>query len=183
MDSIAKINISLQEKDKEKFRNEIHKIYKHILKEKKHESNLNKPDDSKNKKISRSLTFDSLNCMNIDFKVLKNLEALASSPLSTTYNSLNSILTDPILSKNIECVDDTIKFIIIGDQHVGKSFLINKLLNDKTAKGNYQHTNSFVIKKKNIKLLGKRIKLELFDTNVSIINSDICKSKYILMFL
>jgi hypothetical protein len=169
------MNISLQEKDKEKFKTEILKIYKHILKEKKNKNFMS--EDSRNKKMSRSLTFDNLNCMNIDFEVLKNLEDLASSSLSTSNNSMNSILADPIFSKNIECVDDTLKFIFIGDQQVGKTFMINKLLDDKAVRGEYQHTNSFVIKKKNIKLLGKRIKLELFDTNVSIINSEICTGK------
>ena len=172
IDSIANINISLQQKDQEKFKNEILKIYKHILKEKKI-GNFKSQD----KKISRSLTFENLNCMNVDFEVLKNLEDLASSTQSSSNNSINSIFSDPILSKNIECVDDTVKFIVIGDQQIGKTFLIEKLFNDKAPKGNYQHTNSFVIKKKIIKLLGKRIKLELFDTNISIINSDICKSK------
>ena len=50
---------------------------------------------------------------------------------------------------------------------------------DKAEKDNYVPTKSFGIKKKNINLLGKRIKLELWDTNLEIINSEISKGKFI----
>ena len=169
------------------------KIYKHILKEKQSEKfNLGTRRDtvataatartkntsernSSEKRMNRSMTFDNLDCVNVDFQVLKGLENLALSSGSSCRDSFNSILFDPILSKNIDCVDDVMKFMFIGDQYVGKSFLINKLLDDTAGRDSYSHTNSFEIKKKNVNLLGKRIKLELWDTNIEIMNSEISK--------
>jgi hypothetical protein len=48
-------------------------------------------------------------------------------------------------------------------------------LDDTAGRDSYSHTNSFEIKKKNVNLLGKRIKLELWDTNIEIMNSEISK--------
>jgi len=129
------------------------------------------------KRISRSLTFDNLDSLNINFEMLKNLDDLTFSSESTRNNSLNSFMLEPILSKNINCVDEVLKFIFIGDLNVGKTFLINKLLDDQSAPETYSPTNSFVIKKKNINLLEKRVKSEFWDTNVDIINSTLCEGK------
>ncbi len=182
---------------------EILKIYKTILKENQSENNnlstgynrrgtnvttqvTNKsisqvtqhsqaPKIQTDKKINRSMTFDNLDCINIDFDVFKSIEGLAFSTKSTNKDSFSTILFDPILSKNIDCIDDVLKFMFVGDQYVGKSYMINKLLDDTAIRNNYTHTNSFEIKKKNIKLLEKRIKLELWDTNIDIMSSEICK--------
>jgi hypothetical protein len=181
------------------------KIYKHILKEKQSENinltpsynrrgtnvttqvtnksisqvtqNFQANKIQTDKKINRSMTFDNLGCVNIDFDVFKNLEGLAFSSTSTNKDSFNTILIDPILSKNIDCVDDVLKFMFVGDQCVGKTYMINKLLDDTALRQSYTHTNSFEIKKKNIKLLEKRIKLEFWDTNVDIMSSEICKGE------
>jgi predicted GTPase len=120
------------------------------------------------------MTFDNLETLNVDFDNMKYFEDFAFSN-SSTNNSIKSILREPLLSKNINCVDDVLKFIFIGDQGVGKSFLINKLLDDKAVKEVYNHTKSLEIKKKNINLLGKRLTLELWDTNLEILNNDLSK--------
>jgi hypothetical protein len=189
------MNSSYKAKDKNKFIDEVTNIYSRALKESsKEESNvlslqkLNKKHDhsyvssnsnsemSKNKKILRSLTFDNLDSINIDFELLKNIEDLNFSAESTC-NSFNSMLCDPILSKNINAVDDVLKLMVVGEQSIGKSFLINKMLDDKADKS-YVHTSSFEIKKKNIKLIEKHIRLEFWDTNIDILNSEICQGKF-----
>ena len=179
MESIQKINSSFHSKDKDKFINEMSKFYKHILKEKHMDvASINHLQNSK--RFGRSLTFDNLESININFDLLKNLENLSLSSVSSCADSLSYFFLDPILSKNIDCVDEVLKFIFIGDQGVGKSFLISKLLNEKPDKSNYTHTNSFEIKKKNIKLFDKTIKLEFWDTNIEIVNSEICESKILI---
>lgn len=175
MVSIANINNSLKTKDKGKFIDEISKLYTTILKEKQNTDGKINQDNLKNfKKITRSMTFDNLETLNVDFENMKHFEDFAFSN-SSTNNSIKSILREPLLSKNINCVDDVLKIIFIGDQGVGKSFLINKLLDDKAEKDTYVHTKSFEIKKKNINLLGKRLTLELWDTNLEILNNDLSK--------
>jgi hypothetical protein len=187
MENIEKINYCYKTKDKVQLIDNISDIYKHVLREKKwleilQEHRNQHPYTNKNQKLNfkfpRSLSFNTLNNIDIDFELLQNLEDmnLNNSSISTRNNSLNSIFGDPILSKNINFSDEVIKFIVVGDYKVGKSFFVNKLLNDNTDPNNYTHTSCFEIKKKMIKLMGKSVKLELWDTNTEIINSEISTS-------
>jgi tRNA U34 5-carboxymethylaminomethyl modifying GTPase MnmE/TrmE len=175
--------------DKTLFLDNVSKMYKNILTEKEQKSSDKKQRDKNKlsptltnenaKKISRSLTFDSLNSFNIDFNSYKNIDDISVSSDSTSINSFSSILLNPVLSKNIDIVDDVLKLVLIGDHKVGKSLFINKLLYEegKIDIGNYNKTKSFEIKKKIIKLLGKHIRLELFDTNCEIVDSEMFKGK------
>lgn len=184
IENFKKINLSFKTKNKELFIDNVSLIYQQILREKnnyKEFSSVMKEKDETNlkKKISRSLTFHTLNNLNFDFESLHqnySQNSFYSTCISSKNNSINSILGEPILSSNINLVDDVLKIMVIGDSKVGKTLLINKILNKKVENG-YTHTYSFEIKKKVIKLLGKFIKLELWDTNNEITNSEIITSK------
>lgn len=194
------MNSSYKAKDKNAFIDEITNIYRYILKEKKSQElneDLNTSKMSKekkggeeikkggtHKKFSRSLTFDNLENMNINYDILKSIEEMAFSE-ETTYNSYKSVLCDPIVSKNINVIDDVLKLMFIGDQTVGKSFMIQKLIEERSENGsdlnlnNYPYfpTTSLEIKKKKINMLGKNVCLELWDTNTHIANSEIVHGK------
>jgi hypothetical protein len=197
MDYIEKINSSLKNRDKSQLLDNLSNVYRYLLKEKKvggliqnkqrARTNSNSNNKNKNKipvkKLLRSLTFDNMESINIDFDVIKDLEDISVSSESTSHNSLNTILINPILNKNISIVDDVMKLMVIGDQKVGKSYFIKKLLAEDLGttdnEKKYSHTNSFEIKKKNVKLLGKNICLEIWDTNTDVLKHDMCKGKFI----
>ena len=79
----------------------------------------------------------------------------------------NFISKNEFLSKNIDYVDEHLKFLITGSDNKTKHLFVNQLLNEKT---NYEEDNieSFIIFKKVIKLLGDYIKLELFEEDCSL---------------
>ena len=76
----------------------------------------------------------------------------------------NFISNNEFLSKNIDYVDEHLKFLIVGSDNLSKHIFLNQLLNSKT---NYEDSNleSINITKKVIKLLGDYIKLELYEEN------------------
>jgi GTPase SAR1 family protein len=85
----------------------------------------------------------------------------------------NPIMTDPLVAQNIKLTDEVLKIILIGDENVGKSLLIEKLINT----GNpLLHTSSLEIKKKRIKLLERILTLEFWDTNKKILCSKLSES-------
>ena len=79
----------------------------------------------------------------------------------------NFISNNEFLSKNIDYVDEHLKFLITGSDLKTKYLFLNHLLNTKI---NYEDNNyeSFNICKKVIKLLGDYIKLELYEENCSL---------------
>lgn len=172
MEDIERINFSYKIKDKSQFLDNISSVYQHVLRNSINKVEIKQNDSfqdggilnisnkslySKNssppygKKITRrSLTFENLNCLNFNFSMIKNLEDISLSSL-TTNDSLNAVLHNPIISKNLNIVDDVLKLMVIGDQKVGKSFFINKIFNKKDnlmGELSYSHTNSLDIKKK-----------------------------------
>ncbi len=185
---IKKMNTSYKAKDKFKFLDEVTNIYRHFLKEKpsnpsksimvKSES-TSSSSPSPSKKISRAFTFDNLDSMTIDFNnLIEDVGLFSVSSIENSHKS--SILNDPILSKNINIIDEVMKFMIIGDVEVGKSYFIDKCINSNSGKKPYVPTSSFGIKKKNIRLLDKHIQIEFWDTNSEILNSEISKGRYII---
>lgn len=175
------MNNSFWAKDKNNFLDHITKLCKHILKEKIEKCEKSEKNDKINshsdKKIGRALTFDNLGSITINFDEIKNKKQNFAMSYESTCNSFNSLLSDPILSKNMNLVDDVLKLMVIGEQCVGKSFFIDKLFNDNLEKSNYSHTTSLEIKKRNIKLLEKNIQLEFWDTNSKIVSSQIAQGK------
>ena len=79
----------------------------------------------------------------------------------------NFISNNEFLSKNIDYVDEHLKFLIAGSDTKSKHIFLNHLLNNKT---NYEDSNfeSINIVKKVIKLLGDYIKLELYEENCNL---------------
>ena len=82
----------------------------------------------------------------------------------------NYISKNEFLSKNIDYVDEHLKFLITGSDIKTKHLFLNQLLNEKS---NYEDSNfeQFNILKKVIKLLGDYIKLELYEEDCSLCNS------------
>jgi hypothetical protein len=79
----------------------------------------------------------------------------------------NFISNNEFLSKNIDYVDEHLKFLIAGSDIKSKHIFLNHLLNNKT---HYEDSNfeSINIIKKVIKLLGDYIKLELYEENCNL---------------
>lgn len=130
-------------------------------------------------KIPRSFSYESIN----SFNLVSNNGIRAPST-----NDCSLLNIDPLLMQNIDICDDFLKYIVIADERVGKTTFINNILSSKLdEKSNkkkdvvkdyiYKHTESLEIRKRNIQLLGKKIRLELWDTNKYILDSMLCYSK------
>ena len=87
----------------------------------------------------------------------------------------NYISKNEFLSKNIDYVDEHLKFLITGSDIKTKHLFLNQLLNEKS---NYEDSNyeQFNILKKVIKLLGDYIKLELYEEDCSLCYSHMLKT-------
>ena len=87
----------------------------------------------------------------------------------------NYISKNEFLSKNIDYVDEHLKFLITGSDIKTKHLFLNQLLNEKY---NYEDSNyeQFNILKKVIKLLGDYIKLELYEEDCSLCYSHMLKT-------
>ena len=87
----------------------------------------------------------------------------------------NYISKNEFLSKNIDYVDEHLKFVITGSDIKTKHLFLIQLLNEKS---NYEDSNyeQFNILKKVIKLLGDYIKLELYEEDCSLCYSHMLKT-------
>ena len=87
----------------------------------------------------------------------------------------NFISKNEFLSKNIDYVDEHLKFLITGSDIQTKHLFLNHLLNEKS---NYEDNiyESFNIIKKVIKLLGDFIKLELYEEDCSLCYNNMLKT-------
>jgi hypothetical protein len=154
----------------------------------------------KSLKSKRSHSFDNLEGIEYDFnyKVRKSLrnpskkQALdpsnedkqsMESSISTnfTFNSMNSSNSkiENLILQNLSMTDETIKLIIIGDKGVGKTILTKKLCSDDIGNlKKYNPTQSLEIKRFVFNTLNKIIRVELWDTNLSILNSPIIKTYF-----
>jgi len=198
IDSFDKINFSVKTKDKSQFIHHLSSVYGFLLKEKKtniDEEIIEQRDSRANSKASRgnnktpilirSNTYSDLESLNINFDAIRSLDYTSLSSESTSNNSFNSIFINSVLKNNLNIVDDVMKLIVIGDFKVGKTFFINKFFADENGNGNensfssreYVHTTSLEIKKKIVKLLGKNICLEMWDTNCEMLANEMSKGK------
>jgi GTPase SAR1 family protein len=87
------------------------------------------------------------------------------------------INANEFLSENIDIVENTLKFLVMGASKSGKSYFISKVFEEKN-KELKQYSGMLVIRKKNIKLLGNYIRLELLDTNSELSNSNMLDVYY-----
>ena len=119
-------------------------------------NNINK------EKLKRSKTFDTLNEIEENYFEKENL--------NQNENIYSYIQSNNFLSQNIDYTDETLKFLVMGSENCGKSYFISKLFmeNNNIHEKMSPKFSSFEIRKKNIKLLGHYIKLELLDTQSSL---------------
>ena len=122
----------------------------------KNNNNINK------EKLKRSKTFDTLNEIEENYFEKENL--------NQNENIYSYIQSNNFLSQNIDYTDETLKFLVMGSENCGKSYFISKLFmeNNNIHEKMSPKFSSFEIRKKNIKLLGHYIKLELLDTQSSL---------------
>ena len=136
---------------------------------------------------------------NSDLKFINKQNSLETSDIKTDFasnisspfisqNPCNSVLSENdqefenIITKNIDFSDEILKFIVVGEKMVGKTTLINQLkqLNipqeERVLEKAYLPTNNMNIQKSYLKLGSKNVKMELFDTNISINTSLIIQS-------
>ena len=136
-----------------------------IISESDNNKNNNKNDKADDKKMRR-YTFD-INAFFPDNNYRKEGEE-NESPTATQNKTLqNFISKNEFLSKNIDFVDEHLKFLITGSDIKSKHLFLNQLL---SKKSNYEDNiyESFNICKKVIKLLGDYIKLELYEEDCSL---------------
>ena len=124
--------------------------------------NNEKNDDKK----MRRYTFD-INAFFPDCNYRKEGEENENPTPAQNKTLQNFISKNEFLSKNIDFVDEHLKFLITGSDIKTKHLFLNQLLNEKS---NYEDNTyeSFNICKKVIKLLGDYIKLELYEEDCSL---------------
>lgn len=129
-------------------------------------SKNNENNDKNDDKKMRRYTFD-INTFFPDNNYRKEGEDNESPTPSQNKTLQNFISKNEFLSKNIDFVDEHLKFLITGSDIKSKHLFLNQLLNEKS---NYEDSNyeSFNICKKVIKLLGDYIKLELYEEDCSL---------------
>jgi len=135
---------------------------------------ININDGENDDKKVRRYTFD-INAFIPDNNYRKEDEE-NENPNPTQNKTLqNFISKNEFLSKNIDFVDEHLKFLITGSDIKTKHLFLNQLLNEKK---NYEDSiyESFNICKKVIKLLGDYIKLELYEEDCSLCYSHMLKT-------
>lgn len=153
-------------------------------------NSLNKNNSLEESKIARSFSFQSIQNLDINFNdFAKKFDILSINSKCSTISSnfavnspINFFLKDPILSQNILQAQATIKILIIGDKQVGKSFFVNKFLKKEINSRDYIPTDSLEISKSIIYLVNKSVKLEIYDTNKQILESQLFKSMNKIIF-
>lgn len=143
-------------------------------------------------KFTRSFSFESIQNIDVNFNDLgKKNDILSINSKCSTLTSnvlvrspVELFINDPILSQNILQAQATLKLFIIGDEKVGKSLFVNKFLHKEINNYDYyEHTDSLAISKNLIYLVNKSVKLEIYDTNKVILDSQLFKSNFGFSFL
>jgi hypothetical protein len=189
LESLDNLNLSLKSKNKNMFFENLFQFSKNIVNSEKNNSNflknqidfqLKKEDNNNNiennnfknnketnkniikEKLKRSKTFDTLNEIEENYFEKENI--------NQNENIYSYIQSNNFLSQNIDYTDETLKFLVMGSENCGKSYFISKLFmeNNNIHEKMSPKFSSFEIRKKNIKLLGHYIKLELLDTQSSL---------------
>ena len=186
MNKFSNLNLSFKNKDKNMFYENL--CSKNILKgeedeisfQKKSWESEGKKDNNEylNKLKIRTLmgnnNFDSIKL----YKQIKN----RSNTFDEIFNLENGknldeesiisfINSSDFLSQNIDITQDILKFLVMGSENSGKSYFISKLFNEEIKKENGKFC-IMDIRKKNIKLLGNYIRLELLDTSSILANTE-----------
>ena len=151
--------------------------------------------DNKKEKRSNSVNFYFNNENNFnqnlnDSFISMHNENYSNLSLNTSIeNSLdlniNDFDYDNFIMQNLKCFDEKVKIVVIGDEKVGKTLFLNKIgIYDNFKKktnfniNEYNPTDCLEICKNYVIVDKKLIKMESFDTNVKIINSNIIETYY-----
>ena len=193
MNKLGNLNLSIKKKDKNMFYDNF--CSKNILKceeddisfKKKSWQSEGKKDSSEylNKLKLKTLKKDS-NTFGYEF--YKKYKSNRSNTFDEIYNLENGknldeesvlsyINSSDILSQNVDITQDILKFLVMGSENSGKSYFISKLFNEEIKKENEKFC-IMDIRKKNIKLLGNYIRLELLDTNSILANTEMINVYY-----
>ena len=168
LNNIENLNLSLKQNNEKMFYDNLTKNSKNIFDIKEIPLKIN----TSNYKIKDNL-------INNSEKFLKHLKLIRSKTLNDDKliqnfdkeKILPIINGNEFLSENINIVDNTLKFLVMGASKSGKSYFISKVLDEKNTETK-QYSGNLVFRKKNIKLLGNYIRLELLDTNSELSNSN-----------
>ena len=165
--NIENLNLSLKQNNEKMFYENLTKCSKNVFDNKeipikKNATNYNIKNTSINNsiKLIRSQTFNDNSIKKFDKEKI-----------------LPIINANEFLSENIDIVENTLKFLVMGASKSGKSYFISKVFEEKN-KELKQYSGMLVIRKKNIKLLGNYIRLELLDTNSELSNSNMLDVYY-----
>lgn len=109
---------------------------------------------------------------------LKDFTNEVTSPIAKKFLQTESTMQS-ILIQNIELYEETLRVMVLGETGCGKTMLISNLLNKGETK-TYIPTRSLEIHNKIMKIGGKLVKIELFDTCSKILNDELIKSRDIL---
>lgn len=82
------------------------------------------------------------------------------------------------LKQNIIPYNELLKIIVLGDNQSGKTSFINRIISDEQPAFKYEHTLSLEILKTLITYKNRKLKIEFFDTNEKILNSNILNVYY-----
>jgi hypothetical protein len=145
LNNLNNLNTFYKEKDKDEFLNSLTNLSK---------SNLSTYDSfslhDKQSKKKRHFSINSLDSLDVTLNDCLSVK-------STNENSLESLIM-----QNLELYEDVIKVMVIGAKHSGKSCLISRLMSSTIHC--YFPTKNLEIRSRLLKVGGKYIKLELFDT-------------------
>ena len=165
--NIENLNLSLKQNNEKMFYENLTKCSKNVFDNKeipikKNATNYKIKNTSINNsiKLIRSQTFNDNSIKKFDKEKI-----------------LPIINANEFLSENIDIVENTLKFLVMGASKSGKSYFISKVFEEKN-KELKQYSGMLVIRKKNIKLLGNYIRLELLDTNSELSNSNMLDVYY-----
>ena len=168
LNNIENLNLSLKQNNEKMFYENLTKCSKNIFDIKEIPLKTN----TTNYKIKDNL-------INNSEKFIKHLKLIRSKTLNDDKliqnfdkeKILPIINGNEFLSENINIVDNTLKFLVMGASKSGKSYFISKVLDEKNTETK-QYSGNLVFRKKNIKLLGNYIRLEFLDTNSELSNSN-----------
>ena len=165
--NIENLNLSLKQNNEKMFYENLTKCSKNVFDNKeipikKNATNYKIKNTSINNsiKLIRSQTFNDNSIKKFDKEKI-----------------LPIINANEFLSENIDIVENTLKFLVMGASKSGKSYFISKVFEEKN-KELKQYSGMLVIRKKNIKLLGNYIRLEFLDTNSELSNSNMLDVYY-----
>ena len=145
--SFEKINISYKNKDRNEFFNELSNLDNDNLSTFTNSSN-NRFIHS-NKEDKRSLSFDIIENNRYDQALISKINT-ASNNYNSNINieancSTNADSLYSLISQNLEISQSTLKLMVIGDNHVGKTLFINKIIKGNNVDYNYNPTKRYIL--------------------------------------